>query len=436
MTIRPDDTVTTSADRLRAELSFITELCQVVASNSELQPILDWVVHKTTNMLSADEGSIRLLTEEESGTSMRTVIRKVQDGIESGSWPKPISMNVMGYLMARGEPLATPDLPADSRFPALRQVDTRIRSVLAVPLRVGNRFTGMLAVTQQTPGRQWKTDEVQLLAIVASNSAGVIEQARLKIEAEEKRRLEERQKVLERELDTARGIQVSLLPARPLRVGSWDIVGRVAPARQVGGDAFDFFSLGGDRAGVAIADVSGKGVPAALLMSNVQGSVRAFCDGRTPIPEAIRHVNLSALRSASGKFITLFYVEVDAERGTLRYTNAGHNYPLLRRADGSIVELREGGVPLGLMDGAAYEQGECSFAPGDALLLYSDGISEAFDARREEFGEQRLRALWADRGHEPPASVIDTVFSAVETFRGRQLQSDDMTLVVVGPHGA
>ena len=91
MTIRPDDIVTSSADRLRAELDFITELCQVVASNSELQPILDWVVQKTTQMFRADEGSIRLLTEEESGTSMRTVIRKVQEGIQSGSWPKPIS---------------------------------------------------------------------------------------------------------------------------------------------------------------------------------------------------------------------------------------------------------------------------------------------------------------------------------------------------------
>src|SRR5262249_29152291 len=127
---------------------------------------------------------------------------------------------------------------------------------------------------------------------------------------------------------------------------------------------------------------------------------------------------------------------VDAVRGTLRYTNAGHNYPLLRRADGSIVELKEGGLPLGIVDGKTYEQGECAFSPNDSLLLYSDGLSEAIDARREMFGEERLRVLWSERGHESPASVIDTLFSAVETFRGRQLQSDDMTLVVVGPYGA
>jgi phosphoserine phosphatase RsbU/P len=432
----PDPSSGASAERMRAELGFMYELCQVVASNSELQPILDWIVQKTTSMFDADEGSIRLLGEEEATPTLRTLIRKEQHGIQSGSWPPAISMNVMGFLMARGEPLASPDLPNDSRFPALRTVESRIRSVLAAPLKAGNRFTGMLAVTTAAPGRAWTRDEMQLLSIVASNSAGVIEQARLKIEAEEKRRLEERQKQLERELDTARGIQMSLLPSRPLAVGPWQIVGRVVPARQVGGDAFDFFSLGERRAGVVIADVSGKGVPAALLTSNVQASIRAFCDGRTPIPDAIRHVNEGVLRSASGKFITLFFAEIDASRGVLRYTNAGHNYPLLRRADGTLVELIAGGIPLGLLEGASYEQGEESFGPGDSLLLYSDGITEALDARGQEFGEAPLREIWLSAGAAAPAQVIDRVFSAVETFRGRALQSDDMTLVVVGAPGA
>ena len=432
----PDPSPGASAERMRAELGFMYELCQVVASNSELQPILDWIVQKTTSMFEADEGSIRLLNEEEATPTLRTLIRKEQPGIQSGSWPPGISMNVMGFLMARGEPLASPDLAKDARFPALRAIESRIHSVLAVPLKAGNRFTGMLAVTTVLPGRDWTQDEVQLLSIVAANSAGVIEQARLKIEAEEKRRLEERQKVLERELDTARGIQMSLLPSRPLTLGSWEIAGRVVPARQVGGDAFDFFSLGDGRAGVVIADVAGKGVPAALLTSNVQASIRAFCDGRTPIPEAIRSVNEGVLRSASGKFITLFFAEIDAARALVRYTNAGHNYPLLRRADGSLEELIAGGLPLGLIEGTSYEQGEAAFGPGDALLLYSDGITEALDPRGREFGEAPLRELWQAQGGAPPAQVIDSVFSAVETFRGRALQSDDMTLVVVGaPRG-
>jgi sigma-B regulation protein RsbU (phosphoserine phosphatase) len=432
MSIIPEPSDALTAERMRAELGFMYELCQVVASNSELKPILDWIVQKTTSMFEADEGSIRLLTEEEATPTARTLVRNEQPGIQSGSWPGSISMNVMGFLMARGEPLASPDLPNDSRFPALRPVETRIRSVLAVPLKAGNRFTGMLAVTAATPGRQWTRDEIQLLSIVASNSASVIEQARLKIEAEEKRRLEERQKQLERELDTARGIQMSLLPSRPLRLGPWEIAGRVVPARQVGGDAFDFFPVGENRAGIVIADVSGKGVPAALLTSNVQASIRAFCDGRTRIPDAIRSVNEGILRSASGKFITLFFAEIDAARGVVRYTNAGHNYPLLRRANGTITELSAGGFPLGLIEDASYEQGEAPFGPTDSLLLYSDGITEALDVRGAEFGEEPLRALWQAEGADAPAGVIEHIFTAVESFRGRALQNDDMTLVVVG----
>ena len=116
----------------------------------------------------------------------------------------------------------------------------------------------------------------------------------------------------------------------------------------------------------------------------------------------------------------------------LRYSNAGHNYPLVRRADGGMVELTEGGLPLGLMSDASYEQGECPFGPGDALLLYSDGISEALDARGREYGEDRLRDVWAREGATTPGAVIDTVYGEVEAFRGRAVQSDDMTLVVVG----
>jgi sigma-B regulation protein RsbU (phosphoserine phosphatase) len=291
----------------------------------------------------------------------------------------------------------------------------------------------MLAVTQANPGRQWRQDEVQLLSIVASNSAGVIEQARLRVEAMERQRFEEETRRHERELNLAREIQMSLLPPRSLRVGPWEACGRVVPARQVGGDAFDYFTLGEGRLAVAIADVAGKGVPAALLMSNLQASLRAFCDGRSRVPEAIAHVNRSVSRTASpGKFITMFYGELDPSQGVLRYTNAGHNYPLVRRQDGTLVELSEGGLPLGIMERVEYVQGELTLNRGDSLLLYSDGISEALDAHGREFGDDRLRTLWQDGGNRAPEETIDAVLAEVQAFRGRAVQSDDMTVVVVG----
>jgi sigma-B regulation protein RsbU (phosphoserine phosphatase) len=419
---------------LAAEINFLSELSVVVASNTELKPILDWVVQKTTGLLRADEGSIKLLGADAGTPTAKTIIRKQSVGVDSGSWELPVATSVMGFLLHKGEPLATPDLLADERFPGLRRVQTRVRAVAAVPLRVGNRVTGMLAVTNNQPGRLWSNDEIQLLGIVAMNSAGVIEQARLRVEALEKERLEQENKRMERELDLARDIQMSLVPSQPLPLGPWEILGRVVPARQVGGDYYDYFPLDETRAALTIADVSGKGVPASLLMASVQASLRAFCDGRQPIPEAIQRVNQSVCRSASGgKFITLFYAELDAANGVLRYTNAGHNYPMLRRADGTVEELTTGGLLLGLFDTATYEQGEVPFGPGDALLLYSDGLSEAADTRGEQFGEDRLRTAFDSSQALPPADVIPQLFEAIGTFRGSAGQGDDMTAVVVLP---
>ena len=417
--------------RLMAVLQFLSELGQVVASNTEMQPILDWIVSQTTGMMEADEGSIRLVEPGSDTDGGRTAIRREAAGHESGSWPRPIAMSVMGYLIHHGGHLASPDLLADERFPGLRGIESRIRSILAMPLRVENRITGLLAVTQSRPGRSWNEGDRQLLEIVAGNSAGVIEQARLRVESLEKKRLEEERRRLDRELDLARTIQMSFVPSRALRAGAWEVQGRVVPARQVGGDAFDYFLLDGGRLCFAIADVSGKGVPASLLMSNVQASLRAFCDGRQSVPNAIRHINQSVARSSSGKFITLFYGELEAS-GRLTFTNAGHNYPIVRRRDGSVEELRDGGLPLGLFEDSDYGQGQTVLAPGDALLLYSDGISEAVDMRSQEFGEDRLTALWKGLAGRTPAEVIDAVLGEVERFRGNAAQSDDMTVVVLG----
>jgi sigma-B regulation protein RsbU (phosphoserine phosphatase) len=418
-------------------INFLSELCTVVASNTELRPILDWIVQKTTGLLSADEGSIKLLGAEAGPPTAKTLVRKHQPGLDSGSWELPIATTVMGYLLLKGDALISPDLLDDPRFTGIRGSTSRVRAVMAVPLRVDNRITGMLAVTNRTPGRQWTTDDAKLLGIVATNSAGVIEQARLRVEAEEKKRLELEIRDRERELELARGIQMSLVPSVPLLRGPWEVHGRVVPARQVGGDYFDYFPLDGGRFAITIADVSGKGVPAALLMSNVQASLRAFCNGDREITEAISQVNRSVARSASGgKFITLFYGEVDVERGMLRFTNAGHNYPMLRRADGSIEELREGGLLLGFLDDAAYACGETRFAAGDALLLYSDGISEAADSHGQLFGEERLRTVWQSCAGLPSSEVIGRLLREVERFRGSAGQGDDMTAVVVGPRSA
>jgi phosphoserine phosphatase RsbU/P len=433
MTYVPGVTGAPDVRRLQAELQFVTELAEVVASNSELQPILDWIVQKTTGLLTADEGSIKLLAPESAELSVKTIIRRENPSLSSGSWPQPVSMSVMGFLLHKSEALISTDLLADPRFPGLRGATGRVRAVLAVPLKVGNRITGMLAVTQAQAGREWTPHDAQLLAIVASNSAAVIEQARLRVESIEKQRLEEETKRMDRELEQARQIQMRLVPSAPLVVGPWQAVGKVVPARMVGGDMFDYFPLDRGRLAVAIADVSGKGVPASLMMASVQATLRAFCDGRRSIREAIRLVNESVSRSsADGKFITLMCGEIDPAAGKLTYVNAGHNPPMLRRRDGRIETLDIGGPLLGVFEGAEYGEGVTDFRPGDGLMMYSDGLSEAVDPVSNEFGEERLHALWSDHGARPPHEVIDLMLDRISTFRGRASQSDDMTMVVVG----
>ncbi|TMQ69774.1 MAG: GAF domain-containing protein [Candidatus Eisenbacteria bacterium] len=240
-------TVPTASSGLQAALDFLAQLTQVVASTNELQPILDWMVEKISAMLGADEGSIRLLGPEMMAAAPHTIVRKPRAGLESGSWEAPIAMSVMGFLLTKNELLGTPDLLTDPRFPGIKNVKSRVRALLAAPLRVENRVTGMLAVINRSPGRVWTPEEIQLLGIVAAYSGEAIDKARLRAEAEEKRRIEEEQKRYESEFNQARAIQMTLVPSGPLLVGPWETRGRVIPARHVGGDYFDYFTLGEDR---------------------------------------------------------------------------------------------------------------------------------------------------------------------------------------------
>jgi len=415
------------------EIEFISELCAVVAEQSELQPILDWLVHKSTRLLAAEECSIKLLTGG-TGVAQTIIMDSRRGGIEAGShtWHPAIKATVMGFLMAQQSDLTSPDLQSDTRFPGLKNIASPVRALLAMPLKVDGRVTGMIAVSNSQPGREWSRQDVRLLGIVASHSASVIEKTRLRAEAEAKRRLELEREAMDKELSVARDIQMRLVPSAPLTMGSWRAEGRLVPARQVGGDLFDYFAIDDSRAAVLIADVAGKGVPAALLVSTVASAVRAFADGHHTPKDVVEQLNRAAVRSAAaGKFVTFFYAEVDFARGRLVYVNGGHNYPRLRRASGELVLLATGGMPLGLFEAAPFEQGQLDFGAGDALLLFSDGISEAMDAFQDEYGEERIDALW--REHGPAATALDLIYEDVLRFRGSAAQNDDMTMVVVSP---
>ena len=247
--------------------------------------------------------------------------------------------------------------------------------------------------------------------------------------------LESRNKltVLQNELDIASSMQQSLLPSKFPEGETFQVFGRMEPARNVGGDFFDILNREQQRLGVVVADVSDKGVPAALFMMSSRTLIRAMSIGSATPGEVLASVNELLLEdNDTTMFVTLFYAVYDPEGGTFTYANGGHNPPLLLHPDGTSEELPlTGGIALGLVPDFEYEERTLVLMPGDALILYTDGVTEAMNEDQEEFGVPRLIKVFQV---DPPSDAEDTtgrVFEAVHDFAGDADQSDDITCLVL-----
>lgn len=236
---------------------------------------------------------------------------------------------------------------------------------------------------------------------------------------------------MEQELSLARRIQQRLLPAGPPNVPGVEIAGLSAPAREVGGDYFDHLPLPGGRVLLVIADVSGKGVPAALLMSAFRASLVSQDTDATPPDQVATRLNEFLHDSVEpGRFVTAFLGVLDPATGRLAYTNAGHNPPAIVRADGRVEWLGTGGLIFGIMSGAHFDRGESTLAPGDLLALYTDGVTEGADASGEQFGEDRLVVSLRAQAAAPLAALAESLVDEVRTFEGASGPADDLTVLL------
>jgi phosphoserine phosphatase RsbU/P len=253
----------------------------------------------------------------------------------------------------------------------------------------------------------------------------------VRAEVEEGRLRRKRAEHEQRELDEARRIQRKLLPAVMPVVDGWEISASWQPAAGVGGDCYDAIQFGRGRLGLSIADVVGKGIPAALLMSNLQAAVRAFATDAAQPSELCCQVNrILCGRIAEDRFISFFYCIVDSELGTLTFANAGHYAPVLVRADGRIERLASGGAVLGVFPDGIYTQQRIAIGSGDRLVLFTDGITEARDAADEEFGEDRLVALAREHRACSAPALQARITETVSAFAAGLFQ-DDATLIVM-----
>ena len=238
---------------------------------------------------------------------------------------------------------------------------------------------------------------------------------------------------LKSDLEVARQIQFGLLPFEPWERAGFTAVSAMRPANTVGGDYFDIVELGEGRVAIAVGDVAGKGMPAALLMALLQGSLRTLLTAGLRAPGVVAKLNAHLFANIpSNRLVTFFYAELDPATGRLLYVNAGHNPPLLIRCDGGIERLAATGLALGILPDPPLDAFTAEIEPGDRLLLYTDGITEAENALEEEFGEARLFAFLDSHRGDSDRGLLDGVLANVLLFGGGVRPRDDMTLMVVG----
>jgi sigma-B regulation protein RsbU (phosphoserine phosphatase) len=291
--------------------------------------------------------------------------------------------------------------------------------------RAAERFgAGDLDYRLPTQGK----DEFSVVATSFNDMAASLKRQQEELVAKER---------LEEDLKVAREIQQRFLPQSAPGLAGLDVAGVSSPSREVGGDLFYWFAHDDGSLGFTLGDVSGKSVPAALLMSNVLSALRAQAIVRAEVAESLARTNRLIIDQIEpGRFVTLFYGEVDPRRSELHYASAGHNPPLLVRAGGALEWLREGGVPLGVLPEAEYTATRVAFALGDTLIVYSDGVTEAegpagAPSAPELFGEERLAAAVGGLGERSAHEVLDAVLQAVEAFAAGRPQADDITVLVV-----
>jgi serine phosphatase RsbU (regulator of sigma subunit)/anti-sigma regulatory factor (Ser/Thr protein kinase) len=328
---------------------------------------------------------------------------------------------LVAYLQTAGGAVELEKLElASPAVDALREAGV----ALVVPLVSGGELVGTLNLGPRRSDQQYSTDDKRLLDSLAAQAAPALQVAELVQRQAAEAASRER---IEQELRVAQLIQQNFLPRELPELGGWQIDAYYKPAREVGGDFYDFFDLPDGQVGVVVGDVTDKGVPAAMVMAAARSVLRATAAGIVSPGETLFRVNELLCPDIPDKmFVTCLYGVLDPASGRFRFANAGHNLPFARTADGAI-ELRATGMPLGLLPGMPYDEQEAFIAPGESLLLYSDGVTEAHSTEREMYGTPRLAEFVAAGEH-----LVKGLLASLERFTGPDWeQEDDITLVTL-----
>ncbi len=335
------------------------------------------------------------------------------------------SRSIQEKVMKEGTSVLASDALHDPMFQEMQSVViSQIRSIMAVPLAIGEKIFGMIYVDNPYTNR-FNQDDLLVLTTIASVAAIKIENARLIEERIEKKRIEE-------ELKVANEIQVRLQPLSPPRIPGYDMIGNSFPCREIGGDYYDFIQRKNGRILFALGDVSGKGIGAALMMSSLHAALHAQAQTMLRTAQIVTEINNYIFEnSPENKFLTLFCAELDPTTGQLCYSNAGHNPPILVSIDGTYSLLESGGLPIGITDFITYEENFVIMKPGDVLVIYSDGLTDSVNEYDQDFGEQRLIEVIHRYRNRTASQLRDRIDEAITQFTGQCPVIDDTTIMII-----
>ncbi len=413
---------TLSVGELKRRFSNLLRINEALAAETNLEILLQLIVGKSSELLDAERATLYLLDEARNELWSRIALELKVKEIRL-----PVGQGLAGYVAATGEILNIPDAYSDPRFDASTDQHNgfRTRNILAVPVRDRQaRLVGVLQVINKyAEDEAFTPDDEELLVALSSTAAIAIQNARLLEEVAEKQRMQ-------RDLEIAGQIQRSLLPQSMPEIEGIEMYAICRASKEMSGDYYNVMDFG-HKVGMIVADVCGKSVPAAFLMALAHNTVRmAMHRGQSP-REVLRQANRWLFEQVGDRYIAVTYLLFDQKKLKLTVSNAGQpTYPIIVR-DGKCITIEVSGIPLGLDDEVEYRQTTRQLQPGDLVLIYTDGVVEAFNQRKELFSFERLHQIAVECTNLSAQQAVEKITAAVDEFAGEMEQADDITILAL-----
>ncbi len=400
-----------------------------IRSTLSLDEVLEHVLDAVQAAVPYDAAGIfvlhRAAPQRHPGNPLQVIAGIVQRGFDSRPPENDLMLmsghGLVGHVIRTGEVVDVPDVSQDPRYVVGRE---STRSEIAVPIMGPSEPVGCLNLESDELDA-FDEQDLEILHVFADAASGAIGRVLLHRELMERRRIEH-------QMHLAQEVQKRLLPEQAPRVAGYEIEGMCLPTFEIGGDYYDCIRLSEDMLGLVIADVSGKGIAAALSMTAFRSVLRSQARRRREPSHLANRLNvLMPDATAESAYVTCVYALLEPGEGCLRYTNCGHNPPLLVRASGDVERLELGGFPLGIFSDSRYETGVVMLEPGDVVLFYTDGVVECRDASGDEFGIERLGAVLARSRCLPVREIMDEVLRATRQHGDCDTFADDVTVMLV-----